>query len=433
MSFFSQEKLEQHNQKKSERSKAQYSILLVDDEERTIESLKNLLDNEYHVLCATSGEVGLEIIIDYQARFKKNIDLIISDQCMPQMTGVEFLENSIQLTPNTIRFILTGYADMDSVIAAINKGHVYRFLMKPLEAEDIRDSIKLAIDEQKSQQTTSNHLESSFLENEFQRIERKMTQLKIVNQNLNKEIKILHDINLNKVRFFQLLAHDLKSPFNSLLGFSQMLHDNFDSLNSHQVKNIGQKIYPQIKSLYGLIENLLHWGNLQLNKIEINPQKINLKDLIDSVLFQQEIIAQKKSITLENKISLGVLIQGDTNILQTVVRNLLSNAIKFTPIDGTIEVTFVEEDDVVTVCFQDSGVGMSPEIIKNIFIFDKKQDNTVGTLNEQGNGLGLILCYEFIKLHYGKMWIESQEEKGTHVFFQIPKQFPSESREVTNI
>lgn len=244
-------------------------------------------------------------------------------------------------------------------------------------------------------------------------------------QYLQKEaLKELKKSNETKDKFFSIIAHDLKSPFNAMLGFSNMLNDNFDDFDKKEHKEFFGIIHKSLNNMYRLLDNLLLWSRSQLGKFDFNPEKINLYLLTNesNELLNQS--AENKSIQIINQIPKNIYVDADKDMLSTIIRNLLSNAIKFTPKEGEITITAIlsitkKNKNFTTISIKDCGVGIDKKIQSKLFDISENT-STKGTEDESGTGLGLILCKEFVEKHSGEIWIESEVGKGTVINFTIP-------------
>lgn len=226
--------------------------------------------------------------------------------------------------------------------------------------------------------------------------------------------------NDSKDKFFSIVAHDLKSPFNSLMGLSEMLMLQAENLNSEQVQYHSRQIFNSSKRLYTLVDDLLQWSRAQSGKIAYNPEKIDINILSSNVVNLQRISVQEKDIVIALKMDSGLEAYADANIYSTVLRNLIANAIKFSKLGSTIYVSAHRRSEgMIEVMINDRGVGMEREILESIFKIDEKH-TTVGTFNEQGTGLGLILCKEFVEINRGQIFVESEVGLGTTVRFTVP-------------
>lgn len=244
-------------------------------------------------------------------------------------------------------------------------------------------------------------------------------------QYLQKEaLKALKKSNETKDKFFSIIAHDLKSPFNAMLGFSNILNDNFDDYDKKDHKEFFGIIHKSINNMYRLLENLLLWARTQKGNIEFNPEKINLYLLANESNELLAQLAEHKRIKIINQIPKNIYVDADKDMLSTIIRNLLSNAIKFTPKGGEITITATlsstkNHKNFTTISIKDSGVGISKKMQSKLFDISETT-STQGTEKETGTGLGLILCKEFVEKHSGEIWIESEVGKGSVANFTIP-------------
>ena len=234
----------------------------------------------------------------------------------------------------------------------------------------------------------------------------------------------LKELNATKDKFFTIIAHDLKGPFNSILGFSNILEKNYKILDDEEREKYIKYISISSTKIYKLLTNLLTWSREQTGKIKFSPEKLSLRETIDEGILLQFESAKNKSIKLKANIETDLLVHVDKNMLSTIIRNLVSNAIKFTPKNGEISVNakeIVKENNqkFIQVTVKDTGVGISKEMQAKIFDISKNT-TTKGTENELGTGLGLILSKEFVEKHGGKIWIESEKEKGSEFIFTLP-------------
>ncbi|RLD60920.1 MAG: hypothetical protein DRJ05_03665 [Bacteroidetes bacterium] len=237
---------------------------------------------------------------------------------------------------------------------------------------------------------------------------------------LSKREKELEEANITKDKFFSIIAHDIKNPFTSILGFSNMLRDDFDNLSLAEQKKYAGIISESSENLYKLLDNLLQWSRAQTNRIEFHPEKFDLSILLENNVALYKNAALKKKIEIIPDFKSGVNIFADKSMADVVIRNLLSNAIKFTKLNGRIKISAIENIDKVKIGIIDNGVGIEKSKIKKLFRIDSKVKSE-GTDNEQGTGLGLIICKEFVERNGGKIWVESKKNMGSSFFFSLPK------------
>lgn len=259
---------------------------------------------------------------------------------------------------------------------------------------------------------------NTLLEERSQQIEEQAEILRAQKEELEKANLHLNELNSTKDKFFSIIAHDLKNPFNTILGFSELLNTKFDKLSDEKKVKYSEVIYDSSKNIYSLLENLLQWARTQTDKIEFAPANFKLKDLVDqNITLLKEHLTNKK-ITLNQNIADTSDVYADRNMINTVLRNLLTNAIKFTNAGGDITVSSAEKDGYVEVSIKDTGVGMSEEETSRLFRVDYNFSKN-GTDGETGTGLGLILCKEFVVKNGGKIWVESLAGKGSKFSFTL--------------
>jgi signal transduction histidine kinase len=234
---------------------------------------------------------------------------------------------------------------------------------------------------------------------------------------LNKKLKELNSI---KDRFFRIIAHDLKNPFTSILGFSEILVENYHELNNEERLELIKEIRSVFKKNYQLLENLLSWAGSQSENFASNPESFKLKNIPDEIESIFLIGIKNKELNYINSIDESVSVYADQNMVKTVLRNLVSNAIKFSHTGGQIKVSAGKKEGWVTVEVEDDGVGIGDEIKNDLFKLDKITTQ-VGTKGEKGTGLGLILCLEFVEKNGGKIWVDSEEGKGSRFYFTLPE------------
>jgi len=251
-----------------------------------------------------------------------------------------------------------------------------------------------------------------------------ITKQKEDEKTLRNSEKKLKKANDTKDTFFSIIAHDLRSPFNTMLGFIQLLNQTFDQIDQSKHKEYLNLIEQSAKNTYDLLEDLLLWSNTQSGKIEFEPVLLDLYTHIDNSLELLINTAKEKNISINQNVSKDIFLYADKEMLSVVVRNLISNAIKFTPKGGEINIyTKINRDNpadqFVDVIVEDNGQGIHTDILEKLFKIDQNI-STKGTENERGTGLGLVLCKEFIEKHDGTIQIESELGKGSKFIFTLP-------------
>lgn len=242
----------------------------------------------------------------------------------------------------------------------------------------------------------------------------------ILEKQLKETTEELGLLNKTKDRFFSIIAHDLKNPFNAIVGYSELLTEAIDNSNVEDFKEMAQIIQHSATQGYELLTNLLEWSRQQSGRIKMSPQLFNIESVIRYNLEIVYLSALSKNITINNISNMEESqVYTDQAILNTIFRNLIGNAIKYTPEGGTISVDVKKEADYYLISIKDSGIGISKEDIQKLFRIDTIH-TTKGTNNEGGTGLGLILCYEFVRMLGGKIWVESEPNHGSTFFFTLP-------------
>lgn len=251
-------------------------------------------------------------------------------------------------------------------------------------------------------------------------VERKAESEKYENEKkIKKAFVELERINNEKDRFFSILSHDLRSPFTAFLGYTDFLEESLDTEPVESVRSIVKSMKDSANSLYGLLENLLQWSSMQQGLVYFNPEELFLSDKILKCIEPLLVSANKKMIDVNYDIPSGIKIVVDPKMFETIIRNLFTNAVKFTPKLGSIEIFSSETlHGHVDICFSDSGIGMDKEMVSKLFKLDVKISRA-GTDGELSTGLGLILVREFVKMNGGSMWVESEVNRGSHIYIRL--------------
>ncbi|PLX21903.1 MAG: hypothetical protein C0597_02960 [Marinilabiliales bacterium] len=228
----------------------------------------------------------------------------------------------------------------------------------------------------------------------------------------------LRELNATKDKFFSIIAHDLKNPFNDLMGFTQLLALNIEKYDKAKIEQFAHIIHQSSKLAYNLLENLLDWSRAQSGTLKFKPEKISIDKLIHENISLLESTARNKNIKIYSEVDQHVYAFADKNMVKTIIRNLISNAIKYTNQGGHINVRS-KCGKGCEISVSDTGIGISHENIDKIFKIDESF-STVGTEREKGTGLGLILCKEFVEKNGGKLWVKSEPNIGSTFMFTLP-------------
>jgi len=230
----------------------------------------------------------------------------------------------------------------------------------------------------------------------------------------------LRELIATKDKFFSIISHDLKSPFNSIIGLSNLLVEKIQEKNVEGIEEYADIIQKSAMQVFDLLMNLLEWSRSQTGRMEFSPEYVEMVTLINGLAELFADSARQKSITIFKELPRNMLIFADKAMISAILRNLISNAIKFTHPNGQIRISAELKKNELIIAVQDNGVGIKNDRIEKLFRIEETQ-STVGTKNEKGTGLGLILCKEFIEKHGGKIWVESEVGKGSKFYFAIPK------------
>lgn len=259
----------------------------------------------------------------------------------------------------------------------------------------------------------------------FGRIARNITDRIKTERALKESEEKLRELNATKDKFFSIIAHDLKNPFNSLIGLNEVLISNIESYDKDRIKELLEVIYLSAQKAYKLVENLLEWSRAQTGRIRFSPRQLMLKGLAVEALDGDVTGASKKEIEFYHDVNAECTAYADYYMVTTILRNLVSNAVKFTKPRGRVgivcEIIQIDNTQFVEIMVEDSGVGISEENQKKLFRIDSGH-SSLGTDNEKGTGLGLILSKEFVEKCGGTIRVESQLGKGSRFIFTLPKQ-----------
>jgi signal transduction histidine kinase len=363
------------------------TILLVDDSATNLHVLlKYLRTSGFETLIAQSGEGALR-----QVQYARP-DIILLDVMMPGIDGFETcrrLKND-EATRNIPVIFMTALSETFDKLRGFEVGGV-DYITKPLQHEEVLARI-------------TTHLTIRNLQKEL--------------QDKNRE---LHELNASKDKFFSIIAHDLRSPFAGLLGYTRMAAEGLSDWSPEEMQQILDDLGKSAETLYELLENLLNWSRLQRGVIEYFPEEINLAAIVNHNIRLFATTAGQKHIMLHNEVEPEASVFADQNMLNTIIRNLLSNALKFTDSGGSITVSAMldDADSIVTVAVADTGVGIPEDDLPKLFRLDTKY-STVGTGGEQGTGLGLLLCHDLVEKNRGTMRVESKVGTGTTFSFTLP-------------
>lgn len=363
----------------------QHTVLIVDDEPINLNVLIETLGHEgLNVSVARSGDAALA-----QAR-KVTPDIILLDVLMPGIDGFETCRR-LKEDPRTQAIpviFMTALSDTENLLKGFDAGGV-DYITKPVQIKEVLARVNTHITIQKLQ-----------------------TQLRGQAQHLE-------ELNAQKDKYFSIIAHDLRSSFTGVLSFANFLN-HLDDLEEETRGKLIHQFQDHAENLFALLDNLLNWSKVQRKTIVFQPEVTRLKTLVERNIKLLKSHAGQKHITLADRVQENLFVEADINMLDTVIRNLLTNAVKFTRPGGSVQISAHSDEGTVTVSVSDTGIGIPREKLPDLFRIDVRTQRS-GTADEQGTGLGLILCKEFIEKHQGRIGVESEPEQGTTVWFSVPR------------
>ena len=454
-------------------------ILCVDDEPANLEVLHSFLKRDYHVFTATNGHAGLKLVTEHE------FDVIISDQRMPQMLGTQLLTHARELSPDTVRIILTGHADVEDIIASINSSNVHRYVVKPWAPEDMRITVKNASEKAQLQKANtelvitlkatldilraaldSEHKHGEELSLEVEK--RKETQA-----DLEVALAKAEEASRLKSEFLANISHELQTPLNCVINAPRVLllqytkvlvwhcdpcdasfvDSDYDpevpleSLPQQECPDCNSPLQPSLRKQFGgnadehfklmtrvhtsgkhlssIVSDLLDYSTIEAGRMEIHVAPTNLSEILAEIEEMVVYLAEEKSLTITYpKPDLPLMVPADATRLKQVVLNLLSNAVKFTEPGGRIDVTTADhvEDGREFVAISVLDEGCGIAADKLDVIFESfRQADGSHTRKHGGTGLGLAICRRLVELHGGKIWVTSEIDTGSSFSFTLPR------------
>lgn len=383
-----------------------HTLLIVDDEPDVLDSLRYLFHRRYRVLTSTRAEDGLQILKD------EPVHLILSDQRMPGMTGDEFLARAREIEPDAIRMLFTGYADIQAVTNAINRGEIYRYILKPWDSNELELMIRQAAEQYE-------------LLADRRRL---VNELRETNEQLKTANRDLAEADQLKTAFLEVASHEFNTPITIVQGLSELLQMT-DPNRSNQERELLRQICEGTKQLGRLVANTLKLMGSGDFKKRLHLEEVDLAELIRSACSQVAPFVEERKLQFEQDVApdLGVF-ELDADKIRTALLNLLTNAIKFTPDKGQIGLNaHLTEPDWVEIRIYDRGIGLDARSRNRLFSpffteFDPKHHSTGEYgFQKRGIGLGLYLVKTFVELHGGSVEARSEKDQGTEVVVRLPR------------
>ncbi len=389
-----------------------HSLLVVDDEPDMVLTIKALLRSEYNVLGATRASEGLRILEQEQ------VHIVMSDQRMPEMTGIEFLSRLRELYPDTVRLLFTGYADLQTVVDAINQGNVYRYVTKPWQQHELHEVLRQAAE----------HYD---LIAERKRL---LTELEEKNKQLEAANEELQNANNLKKAFIKVASHELRTPLTIVLGLADLARTT-EGLTS-PFDQWMERIYQGSQRLNERVDLMIKLLEADIYERPLKRTDVDLGEMLQSASRDIQTFVDRRSQTLELNVppDLGIL-RAEQEKLRDCVIQLLLNAIKFTPDGGTIRMNASRSQDTVEIRVTDTGLGIDPASLGRIFDpfftrFDvSKHCSGVYEFDRRGLGLGLSVVKAFVEMHGGRVKVDSKLNEGSTFSMILPTTTKNDLRE----
>lgn len=384
-------------------------LLVIDDEIDITKTLFRQLRKKYKVLTATSGSDALKIMET------NPVQVILSDQRMPEMTGVDFFSKIKDRYPDALKLILTGYSDIEAVVDAINEGQVFRYLTKPWNPVELELALKEAFE--KHELITNNKELLSQLQEANVNLEEKVKQRTNELVQVNERLKSL---NIEKNKYIGIVAHELRNPIGNIYNLSELLISGFETYTVEKQLEFLESICERSQYSIKLINSFLDASKIESGVLDLSFKEYNYLQIVKNCIRQNEEFAYKKSQNIEFEYSQDTIpILCDKDKIEQVLNNLLSNAIKYSEQHKSIWIRVVKDSLGIVTSVIDEGKGIAEAELKNVFNA-YQTTSTTSTANEKSTGLGLAIAKKIVESHNGRITVSSEIGKGSMFQFEIP-------------
>jgi len=395
-----------------------YSILYVDDEEINLRVFKSTFEDEFEVYTAISGEDGLKI-------FQENkIDLIITDQRMPEMTGVEFLKRVLEHNPEPNRILLTGFSDIDALSSAVNDGKIYQYINKPWDESELKPVIYQALESyylKRENQTLTQTLKEKniALNHEVEEKHKALEQLYASEKALRIAKEKAEESDRLKTSFLNNMSHEIRTPLNGIVGFADLLCDEHSTIEDR--RTFSRYISQNSRDLLDIIQNVVILSKIETEKLSNTPVRINCDNMFEKIIASYRERFDQKGLELILNCSLkenDQCIVLDQDKVFEIIKQLLDNALKFTE-KGFVSLQAFKVDDKLHISIQDTGIGIPPAYYDLIFERFRKLEQDNSKLY-RGNGIGLCIAKAYAKLLNGTIEVVSEKDNGSKFTLILP-------------
>jgi len=384
------------------------TLLVVDDEEGITSSIAEIFRGRYQVLTALSAEEALAKLET------EEVAVVISDQRMPRMSGAELLARIAVSQPEATRIMLTGYADLESVVQAVNDGQIYFYMTKPWKSGELEAVVEHAFEHRSLLQKNRQLIEQ--LRKANAELENKVEQR---TQELREKNSALEASNKVKNEFLGIAAHDLRSPLGSISSMAELLRDEDDQMEQAESREFLGMIRSTSNQMLTLVNDLLDISRIEAGKIELQLETVELRPYLAEIEKYNQMLGRRKRIQLvvncEEDLLVGTF---DRERIRQVLNNLLGNAFKFSPPETTVTLE-VTSAGGLEFSVTDQGQGIRNEELPLLFgAFQRTSTRPTG--GEQSSGLGLSICKQIVEAHAGTIGAESTHGQGSRFHFRLP-------------
>ena len=382
-------------------------VFLSDKKENLTELESALSTSANHSLKKYGFKVKSEFLEFIQnSTYEKKVQILILDINNSDTETLDFISKVNNSSPNTLKLIFSDSETLLQVQNYFEKKDSLYYLNRSWSKTDYRLALNTA-NAYSNLQIVLNH------KSQVSGFSRKLED------QLSAQLKDLNESNTAKDKFFSIIAHDLKSPFTALLGISEILISDWNEISDKEKLDLVKGLRTSTESTYKLLENLLIWSKTQLQKLQVEPEEVKIFDLLDFAIETYKSNAEQKQIQISNKVEKDITGFLDKNMIATVFRNLLSNAISYTQPGGLIYISSKVNSDFNEFCISDNGKGITDQSVIDHFKMNSL-NKTNGSLGRM-EGLGLLMCKDFVERNGGKIWLETKKGEGSKFFFTVPR------------